>query len=84
MDDNMANWQWLAAAVVERAVNDARHYALTSHCRRRSRRLAADAVDWLAAGGCGLLDVFNLDAAAVTQTLQAGQGEHEPARNRAR
>lgn len=86
MDDStiMANWQWLAAAVVERAVNDARRYALTSHCKSRSPRLATEAVDWLAAGGCGLLDVFNLDADAVAEQVQAGQAVRNSARNRAR
>ena len=72
MDDPtiMANWQMLAAAVVERAVNDARRKGLTATCRKRSpARLAADAYDWLAAGADGLLDVFGLDADIVTSRL---------------
>jgi hypothetical protein len=67
--DSCGPWAELAAAVVQRAIDDARGYALTSKCSRHSHRLATEAVDWLAAGGCGLLDMFGLDADAVTESL---------------
>jgi hypothetical protein len=47
---------------------------------QRDARRQRVAVNLLAAGGCGLLDVFGLDADAVTEQLQA----HNSARNRAR
>lgn len=85
MDDSV---EWLAVAVVERAINDARGVNLTAICRKRTpTRLAADALDWLRAGADGLLDVFGLDAAAVAERLQSNatrQEAHESARSKAR
>ncbi|HAJ36319.1 MAG TPA: hypothetical protein DCL15_11565 [Chloroflexi bacterium] len=67
-------WAMLAAAVVERAINDARRAGLTAQCRKANPyRLAADAVDWLAAGADGLLDLFNLDTGAVVSRCAINQ-----------
>jgi hypothetical protein len=67
-------WAMLAAAVVERAINDARCVCLTAQCRKANPlQLAADAVDWLVAGADGLLDLFNLDTGAVVSRCAINQ-----------
>lgn len=67
-------WIDLAVAVVQRAIDDTHGYRLGIADRRpgRPERIAAAARAWLLdEQACGLLDIFDIDPAALAGRLQA-------------
>ena len=65
-------WLGLAAAVVERAVNDAVGWQVGQHSPAAKAKMAAEARCWLQNGANGLLAEFGIDVEMLPARLRNG------------